>query len=724
MITRTRPQLPPVPQPPHDPTWWQLDGRAGWHPQQSDGLDQLQLENRLVLALEPGSRRSLADGLGSFGGLTLPGHMAWGPDWSLYLLDTRNGTLKVFNPCVCRFEPVPYLGGKGIGPRHFAGPHGIAIRGDTLYLCDTGNHRLALFSLRGFLLRSEWSPPAEAGLAQSWEPCDVAFDRNGRAYVSDIANRCIHRFNAAGVWLGRLSGYSLPRYLTIDCDDRLYVLEAGIKPHVVQSSLEGTERTLVWHPAEVSDAFPAMPISVETKGWLDLGGLCGQAAAWFDQWGDPLPTPAELATPVYQHSGAYLSEPLDSGFHQCQWHRVVLQGSVPPGTRVRLCTYTADTPQPLAHILALPATSWQSNHTLHGFESAQWEGLITSAPGRYLWLSLSLESNGEATPVIDEMRIEFPRISLRRYLPAIFAEDPAGADFSDRMLSLFDTGLRQIETRLDHQAAWFDPMATPANPGKGDFLTWLAGWIGLTLDRQWPEEKRRRWVKRSAELFCKRGTRAGLHQQLLFYLGMEPLHRCCEEDQPQSNCASRPANCAPLTQQPCYWQAPPLILEHYQLRRWLFVGEGRLGDQAVLWGKRIVNRSQLDEGAQTDGTQLITTQDPLRDPFHVYAHRFSVFVPACFGHSELHRTALQQLIEMEKPAHTHHRLIYVEPRFRIGFQSSIGLDAVVGRYPEGVTLGGGPLGRATVLDVPAHKRGGPSLAVGVQARVGSSTELN
>jgi hypothetical protein len=156
----------------------------------------------------------------------------------------------------------------------------------------------------------------------------------------------------------------------------------------------------------------------------------------------------------------------------------------------------------------------------------------------------------------------------------------------------------------------------------------------------------------------------------------------------------------------------------------LFLGEGRLGDQSLLWGKRIVNRSQLDEGAQVEGSQLITTQDPLRDPFHVYAHKFSVFVPACFGCSEHHRKALQNIIESQKPAHTQHQIIYVQARFRIGFQSSIGLDAVVGRYPEGVTLDGAPLGQATVLGAPAYKRGGPSSEVGVEARVGINTKLN
>jgi hypothetical protein len=49
---------------------------------------------------------------------------------------------------------------------------------------------------------------------------------------------------------------------------------------------------------------------------------------------------------------------------------------------------------------------------------------------------------------------------------------------------------------------------------------------------------------------------------------------------------------------------------------------------------------------------------------------------------------------------------------------------VVGRYPEGVTLGETALGRASVLTAPPHQRGGPGFDVGRQARIGSTTILD
>ena len=82
---------------------------------------------------------------------------------------------------------------------------------------------------------------------------------------------------------------------------------------------------------------------------------------------------------------------------------------------------------------------------MHRTRRGEWDGLIRSPPGRYLWLRSQLPGNGRSTPRIDEARVEFPRISLRRYLPAVFGAEPTSADFTDRLLAIFDRSLRDIE---------------------------------------------------------------------------------------------------------------------------------------------------------------------------------------------------------------------------------------------------------------------------------------
>ena len=91
MITVTGPAelLPPIPQPPHDPTWWLLDPVAGWRAGRLDAVEQAPADGALTLAAAPGSRRRMDEPSGSFGGLVLPANAALAPTGELYLLDGR-----------------------------------------------------------------------------------------------------------------------------------------------------------------------------------------------------------------------------------------------------------------------------------------------------------------------------------------------------------------------------------------------------------------------------------------------------------------------------------------------------------------------------------------------------------------------------------------------------------------------------------------------------------
>jgi phage tail-like protein len=735
--------LPPIPQPPHDPTSWLLNARAGWHDAKLTHVEKTPVVQSLALAPLPESSHSLTEAGGSFGGLTVPANVALGPDGSIYLLDAKTLELKRFDPCECVFNTVPCFGGEGSGARQLRNPHGIGICSGNLFVCDTGNHRLSVFSLRGFVLRGHWRPPPDPKLTNLWEPYDIAFDGQGRVFVSDGANGCIHRFSQTGRWETCLPGFGKVTYLAIDCRDRLYIVVEGVERTVRVLDTDGHEIGTADRPEALAPLFPRQRFVVDAAGNLHLGPLCAETETEngkceslkagptpergiFDSHGDLVTSITVPAPPAYYKQGFYYSQVLDSKLYRCQWHRIILRGEIPSGARVEVSTYTAEALLPDDQVQNLSEEAWETRQIANEMSDNEWDCLIRSGGGRYLWLRLGFKGNGKVTPILESIESEFPRISLRRYLPAVFGKEPVSADFTDRFLSLFDTSFRSIEKTIDTQARYFDPLSTPAeqDPKTGvDFLSWLASWIGLSLDRHWPEAMRRQFLKRAGKLYDLRGTRQGLWWQLLLLLDMEADQNCCPDDQPKARCHPKSANCAPVVKLLCAWQPPPLILEHYRLRRWLFLGTGRLGDQAVLWGKRIVNRSQLGEGAQVGHTQLKTIQDPYRDPFHVYAHKFTVFVPARYRCSEQQRKALENLLKAESPAHTLYHIEYVEPRFRIGFQSMIGFDSVIGRLPQGVTLNETPLGIASVLGAPPHKQGGPSLEIGKEARIGTTTIL-
>lgn len=744
--------LPPIPRPPNDPTSWLLNGNVGWRAARWDDLEHLPPQRSLTLTLAPGSRRSLVESSGGFGGLAAPGNVALGPDGAIYLLDLVSAQLKVFDPRECTFKVVPYFGGVGSKPRQLRNPHGLGICSGNLFVCDTNNHRLSVFALRGFVLRGHWQPPRSAyeganpQLANPWAPFDLVFDQHGSVYVSDGANGCIHRFSPSGRWQKRFAGFGSITWLTIDCRNRIYAVVEGAERRVQMIDADGNSADFTSPPEDLTRLFPSLPFVVDGDGLLHLGALCSAAPpvgcadeptllkcppqqpperGLFDLRGNPV---SRCATPTalnYVESVTYISEALDSELYRCQWHRVILRGAIPAGAGVIVSTYSAEALLTNDQILNPDEVYWETNRRATTTEADEWDCLVRSGGGRFLWLKLELRGNGKVTPQIDSVEIEFPRISLRRYLPAVFGEEPASADFTDRFLSLFDTTLRSIEIKIDQQARYYDPASTPdkRDPKTGiDFLSWLGSWIGVSLDRHWPEAKRRRFLKQAGRLFDLRGTREGLWRELLLFLEMETSD-CCTAGPSRQCCPPAPANCTPVEPPCCAWEPPPLILEHFKLRRWLFLGAGRIGDQAVLWGKRIVNRSQLNDGAQIGHTQLLTTQDPYRDPFHYYAHKFTVFVPACYRESEAQRKSLENLLRASRPAATLAQIEYVAPRFRIGFQSVIGFDSVIARYPAGVTLNETPLGRASVLDAPPHKQGGPFLEIGNQSRIGATTTL-
>lgn len=693
------PYLAPPPAPPHDPTAWRLDARCGWQGARWQGVAERGSARELVLAASPTGARTLAEANGSFGGLRPPANVALAADGSVFLLDRAAARLKRFDPCECRFDTVPCFGGPGAGPRQLAEAAAIGISRGVLHVCDRANHRVVLVALHGFVVLEHWPTPAEAGLTQPWQPQSIAFDARGRVYVSDAANLQVHRLDACGRWQRCWAGLGVPRHLASDRDGRVVVWIEDLPPRVLRLDDDGGTAPLPLDADAARERFPAPPLGVGPGGELHLGASCADAAhaaRVFDAAGEPIADPPALPLPAFASAGVFRSGALDSEIDHCQWHRVVLHGALGAGCAVEVSTCCADVALSDAEIDALPEDAWRPAATATTFESGgRWDALVRSTPGRWLWLRLRLRGDGSATPRLAAIEVEFPRISLRRYLPAVFGAEPTSADFTDRFLALFDQTLRSIEGHIDRQPRWLDPLSAPAGREHGiDFLSWLGSWIGEPVDRQLPEARRRRLLELAPSLVDRRGTAAGLRRQLLLYLGVEP-----------SRCGAM------------------LLLEHFRLRRWLFVGGSRLGDAAVLWGERIVNRSVLDGGARLDGSQLVSTQDPPRDPFHWHAHRFTVFLPAALATSSGVRRGVERLLAAESPAHTAWQIRWVEPRFRVGVQAMLGLDSVIGRPPApGITLGAGTPGRPAVLGAPPHAQGRPQFQLG-GARVGARTRL-
>lgn len=86
--------------------------------------------------------------------------------------------------------------------------------------------------------------------------------------------------------------------------------------------------------------------------------------------------------------------------------------------------------------------------------------------------------------------------------------------FFQRLVSAFDAVLAPAHSSIEDIDLYLDASTCPA-----DFLPWLAGWLGVTLNDRWPLARRRHFVTQSAEVFRLRGTLEGVRQALALSVG-------------------------------------------------------------------------------------------------------------------------------------------------------------------------------------------------------------
>jgi DNA-binding beta-propeller fold protein YncE len=135
------------------------------------------------------------------------------------------------------------VGSQGSGDGQFNAPRGIAFAPDgSLYVADSRNNRIQHLSAEGIVLKV-WGTFADqaagnAPIGTFNEPWGVAVGPDGSVYVSDTWNHRIQKFSADGVPIkmwgifgtsetpGALYG---PRGITVDTDGRVYVADTGNK---------------------------------------------------------------------------------------------------------------------------------------------------------------------------------------------------------------------------------------------------------------------------------------------------------------------------------------------------------------------------------------------------------------------------------------------------------------------------------------------------------------
>lgn len=124
---------------------------------------------------------------------------------------------------------------------------------------------------------------------------------------------------------------------------------------------------------------------------------------------------------------------------------------------------------------------------------------------------------GAPLPPDRVVRVDVSMPSWVRHLPGIFQDvDEEHADFLARFLAIQQHLALQIDEAIETVHRCFDPREAPEH-----FLPWLASWVAMRLQEDWPEPRRREAILRAVELYRLRGTAAGLKLSLRLFAGVD-----------------------------------------------------------------------------------------------------------------------------------------------------------------------------------------------------------
>jgi phage tail-like protein len=658
--------------------YWFLDSVVGWRAAFLDSLETTSPDGDLVLDALPGSASLLLNATQQAAEFRYPTALCADGRGNLLVIDAALNLVKRIDLARSTVTTLPTIGGKGIEPRELFEPRGIAVLATgSVVIADTRNHHVKIFSSPTYTLLQDWG--ANNGLGQP-EPGDehtmfrfpwtVTAGAGASIYVVDRGNRRVQVMQADGAWKSEFSqgDWVSPTRMALGPNGLITVVDIGTNSVTILASgavqvlsdvakpqcvaVDDAARIYVGDAEGIIHLFVPDP-NAPTRYLLAGAGMAGFDGAIVDLAWDStyglLAIVAETSNGHQQrlwkinpkgapvHTGIYITQALDSGTPKCQWHRVLLNASLPASTSIQIDSFTAETLSDPTGQVTDPAFNQWISCVKSGADNP--DCLVQSGPGRYLWLRLTFNSNGLSSPELRSIKVFYPRVSYLQYLPAIYQENETSRQFLERFLSIFQTEFDNLDCRIDRVWQLFNPGSIPAK-----YLSWLASWLGLVVDPTWSESKLRSILKNAYQAQCMRGTVSGLVQAIQDYAGVEAV-----------------------------------VIEHFKLRHLPVLSAGvSLTDGVRLWGKDFYKRLQLSVNSRIGDFQLVSDPAPDVEPLNQDANQFTVlFLASPYGSSDTEQK-VYQVVEREKPVHTQAAICPMAPRFRVGVQSTIGIDSVVG----------------------------------------------
>jgi phage tail-like protein len=571
---------------------------------------------------------------------------------------------------------------------------------------DSGNHRVLFFDLINFELRDVWGqddvaaePAPGSAFGRFDTPWTISADGDGNLYVLDYGNKRIQKFRYTSEpdlqFADRMQQSNLivhPGALAVvgkgaevnvfvfDLDAKaIYVFDATGAPvrdsdgEAVAIRHNGMTKVLALAADDQAlyagdnnlrrvlsfNRSARFPFSGQAAGFDGpVGAIAiGPSGALVVCPGGNLRPLNISATGAYLAFGVLWSEAISSGKFPAVWNRLRAHIQNAAGAHIEFCYSISNSPTPPPVEPSGPDP----------FTDARWiklpndveDFLLTGDKAHFLFVGAIFRSDQSATPRLMQMRADFDEPGYLPYLPVIYRQPIADADFVRRFLLLFQGIFDDIECEVDSLPRYFDPYSAPV-----EALPWLAGWLAVDLDHAEPLARIRAAIAGAFRRYEWRGTAEGLKLALLEDAGVH----------------------ANIVQ--------PIVNASF----WAFPGDTSCsGVPSTPTGVQLgatTNLPSMQPGgavlgstAELDHSYLITDAAFGEPLFDGSAYQFIVEVYRSEIDSRTRLELVREVVEREKPAHTMWRLSIIEPAMRIGFQARTGIDSIVAGTPRPSSLG-------------------------------------